>query len=410
MRVEPVGKGGGSAAGGADAFDAGAVLREIARPRLTGSEGAAEVAAALHRRFQELGYRVDEQSFDFNPLPGRYGITAIGALYLAATVGAAVLLHLNSPAAAVSVLLLLLALTAIMALLAVMAIDALPYGRQQGSNLFARRPDRRPRYIVMAHRDSKSQLVPLAFRGPAIVTAVLAWVALLFAALVGMDRQVSATLLLLLGSIAAAAGVSLILCLVDNRSPGALDNASGVAAALGIAEAERAAADVAFLITDAEELGLAGARAAAPHLPPVFGVINLDGLDDHGTFYVFERFGLVRKQGLAPHLAAALLQEADARGEAIERRDLPAGIPVDHVPIVRAGTPALTLMRGSMQSLRRVHRPADSLDRLEGDGVTRTVALVTGALVRLREQARALEQGPLAARPQGGAARPPGID
>jgi hypothetical protein len=31
----------------------------------------------------------------------------------------------------------------------------------------------RPRYIVMAHRDSKSQPVPLAFRGPAIVLGVL---------------------------------------------------------------------------------------------------------------------------------------------------------------------------------------------------------------------------------------------
>jgi hypothetical protein len=47
----------------------------------------------------------------------------------------------------------------------------------------------------------------------------------------------------------------------------------------------------------------------------VFGVINLDGLDDDGPFYVLERFGTLAQAGLAPHLAAALLQEADARGE-----------------------------------------------------------------------------------------------
>jgi hypothetical protein len=107
---------------------------------------------------------------------------------------------------------------------------------------------------------------------------------------------------------------------------------------------------------------------------------------------VLERFGTLRKQGLAPHLAAALLQEADARGEPADRRDLPFGIPVDHIPIVRAGTPALTLMRGSLKSLRRVHQPADNLDSLSGDGVSRTIELVCGALARLRAQGRALQR------------------
>jgi hypothetical protein len=32
----------------------------------------------------------------------------------------------------------------------------------------------------------------------------------------------------------------------------------------------------------------------------VFGVINLDGLDDHGAFYVFERFGVLRKRASLP--------------------------------------------------------------------------------------------------------------
>jgi Zn-dependent M28 family amino/carboxypeptidase len=122
----------------------------------------------------------------------------------------------------------------------------------------------------------------------------------------------------------------------------------------------------------------------------VFGVINLDGLDDTGTFYVFERFGIMRKKGLAPHLAVALLQEADALGLNADRRDLPFGIPVDHIPIVRAGVPALTVMRGTMKSLRRVHRPTDDLDHLRGDGVDKAIDLVSGALVRLRDQARQL--------------------
>jgi hypothetical protein len=373
-------------------FDTAAVLREVAKPRLTGSRGARETAETLRACFAALGYDVQDREFTFNPWPGRLGITVAGAIYLIGSLAAAGLLYADNPFAAVAMLLIVLVVVGLIGLFARPAIDALPLGSQPGMNMLMQKPGSRPRYIIMAHRDSKSQPVPLAFRGPAIGIGVVTWLALLVAALLHTARPLPGGVILLLGALAAVAGLVLVFCWVDNRSPGALDNASGVVAALGIAAREADAGDVAFLITDAEELGLAGARAAAPHLPPVFGVINLDGLDDEGNFYVLERFGTLRKQGLAPHLAAALLQEADARGEPADRRDLPFGIPVDHIPIVRAGTPALTLMRGSLKSLRRVHQPADNLDSLSGDGVNRAIELVCGALARLRAQSQTLQR------------------
>lgn len=390
MRVEP----GREAEGRVepDEFDVTAALQEIAIPRLSGSTGAAEVASILRGRFEGLGYEVRKRPFFYNPLPGRFGITAVGVIYLAATLSATLLLLGDNPYAAIALLLILLLAAGLVAVFAAPAIDALPFGRQEGSNLLAGMPGRRARYIVMAHRDSKSQLLPLAFRGPAIALGVVTWLALLVAAVFHTAEPLPAAAITPLGVLAAVSGLGLILCWVDNRSPGALDNASGVVAALGIAAREAAAGDVAFLITDAEELGLAGARAEAPHLPAVIGVINLDGLDDDGRFYIFERFGIIRRHGLAPHLAAALLQEAYARNEPADRRDLPVGIPVDHIPFVKSGIPALTLMRGSIRSLHRVHRPADSTDRLQGDGIRRTIDLVCGALTRLREQSRALER------------------
>lgn len=373
-------------------FDVRAVLRAIAVPRLTGSTGAAEVTTIVRTSLEASGYDVRERPFLFNPWPGRFGITAVGAVYLAATVSAALLLHGNNPYAAIALLLIMLVAVLLVAVFATQAIDALPFGRQRGTNLFARRPDSRPRYIVMAHRDSKSQPLPLALRGPVILLAGLTWVALLAGAAMHTAQPLPANVITALGALAVLAGAGLVLCWVDNNSAGALDNASGVVAALGIAAREAEAGDVAFLITDAEELGLAGARAAAAHLPPVIGVINLDGLDDDGRFYVFERFGMIRRRGVAPHLAAALLQEADARHEPAVRRDLPFGIPVDHIPLADAGLPALTVMRGSLRSLHRVHRPGDTTERLLGDGIRRTIDLVCGAFVRLREQTRALER------------------
>jgi hypothetical protein len=379
-------------AGVSGSFDTRAVLAEIAKPRLTGSHGAEEVTGTVRACFEALGYEVHDRAFQYNPWPGRFGITAVGVLYLVATLAAAGFLYANDPFPAIAILLILLVAAGLIALFARPAIDAMSFGSQPGLNLLAQRPDRRPRYIIMAHRDSKSQPVPLSFRGPAIIVAALVWLGLLLGAAAHTARPLAPALILLLGALGAVAGIILILCWVDNSSPGALDNASGVVAALGIAAREADAGDIGFLITDAEELGLAGARAAAPHLPPVYGVINLDGLDDEGVFYVLERFGTLRKTGLAPHLAAALLQEADATGEPANRRDLPFGIPVDHIPIVRAGIPALTVMRGSVKSLSRVHRPSDDLEHLRGDGIDRTIALVGGALARLREQAQALER------------------
>jgi hypothetical protein len=359
---------------------------------MTGSEGSVETGAKIRSLFEGLGYKVEEREFTFSPLLGRFGITAAGALFLVTSFTAAMFLYTNHPFGALALLLIFLVIVVLGVLFGRAGIDALPFGRVQGSNLYATRPGSMPRYIIMAHRDSKSQPLPLAFRGPAIVLGLLVWLALFIAALLHAARPLPGSVILVLGAVAVVTGVVLIFSWVDNHSPGALDNASGVVAALGVAARARDAGDVGFLITDAEELGLAGARAAAGSLPPVFGVINLDGLDDDGAFHVLERFGLVRKTGLAPHLAAALMQEADAMGEDVDRRDLPFGIPVDHIPIVQAGVPALTVMRGTMKSLRRVHRPGDDLDHLRGDGVRRTIELVAGALDRLRAQARQLER------------------
>jgi len=367
-------------------FDFGAVLREIAKPRMTGSTGATETGAAIRAHFESYGYEVQDRPFLFNPWPGRFGITAVGAVYLVATFIAASLIYNGRPAVALSILLTLLVVALLIGFLAGPLIDKLPFGRVQGSNMLCLPKGTRPRYIIMAHRDSKSQPLPLSFRGPAIVLGILAWIAMVIVAVFHIASPLPQTIILVVGVAAFLAGVILIFCWVENKSPGALDNASGVVAALGVASRERASGDVAFLITDAEELGLAGARAAARSLPPVFGVINIDGLDDDGSFYVFERFGMFRKQGLAPHLAAALLQEASSRNEPADRRDLPFGIPVDHIPIVKAGIPALTLTRGTLKSLRRVHRPSDDVEHLRGDGIEKAIDLLSGALKRLREQ------------------------
>jgi hypothetical protein len=98
---------------------------------------------------------------------------------------------------------------------------------------------------------------------------------------------------------------------------------------------------------------------------------------------VFERFGIPRT-GFAPHLAMALMGAAAAHDLPVQRRDVPLGLLLDHMPITRAGIPAVTLSRGTPSTLARIHRPQDDLSRLRGDGVSRGVDLLTAALAILR--------------------------
>jgi hypothetical protein len=361
-------------------------IAALSRPRLTGSEEALAVEQELRERFEELGYRTEELPFSFSTWPGRFGMSvAGGVLVLAALAGTWVLLA-GLPGVALIIFLLAggLALAPLLALDP--ALRKVPWGRIDARNLLFRRPDSRPAWILMTHRDSKSQIVPTALRTVAVGLGGVALLALILLSvlwIVGEDFRFTA-LTAVAGVVLFSVGVVMILSWAANQSPGALDNASGLAALLEVA-ADNTAGDVAFLLTDAEELGLVGARFAVERLPPVQGVINLDGLDDHGPFHVSEGHGWQRK-GSAPQLAAALLTAAAVLDLPVQRRRLSRSLQVDHLPVAAAGIPALTVLRGDWQSLLRVHSPRDDVDRIDGTGAADGATLLCAAVRLLREE------------------------
>lgn len=263
------------------------------------------------------------------------------------------------------------------------ATDHWRAGRVELSNLLVAWPGATPRWLFVAHLDSKSQFVPLSLRATAAGGAILTWGVLLLLALIGGPFAEHPVLLGVLAIAAAAAGVPLLLSGSGNDSPGALDNASGVATLLGLAGAERGATDIAFLITDGEELGLAGSRVVVDRLPPVEGVVNIDGVDDDGGFYILDRFGLRRERPPSAPVRA-LLASAPASDTWVHRRRVPFGLVLDHMSFAKAGLPSLTLMRGTLRSMARVHRPGDDLAHLRGAGVLAAVRLLTVAVSELR--------------------------
>lgn len=344
------------------------------------------MATAIRSRLLSLGYAVEERPFAFSTMPGRHGALAAGLTILATVPPAAFTSAWGLRAATAGLLLVPAVLGLLCVGLADRMILGFPFGRAAGANLLARPAGGSIRFLVVAHRDSKSQPLPLILRVTGAVLSAVAWMALATALASGTPHP---SIALIAGVAGGVGGILVACCGVGNESDGALDNASGVAALLRIAriEAEAGSDDVAFLVTDAEELGLAGARAAArsssgAEVDGLEAVINLDGLDDEGPIV------LIEGRSPLPHPPSRLTwcidQAAAAHEVNVRHRGLPPGLLLDHIPFARAGMQSITVLRGGARSLARVHRPSDSVERLAGTGAARVARVLSDALARLR--------------------------
>lgn len=312
-----------------------------ARPRPTGSAANQEARDYCAAHLRSLGFSVAERPFSFSALPGRHTAQIIGVTAVIGF-GFARFLLAEWFGQLTAALIIMLAYW-----LGSSRSTFEPWLRESGVNLEATRGV--PRVWLVAHIDSKSQPIPTAVRSIGVLLVAVAlvgqfvvpWPAdfyVYYAGIVG-------------GSILTAASVG-------SESAGAADNASGVAAVLEAASQLPAAASVGVVITDAEELALAGARAW------VFGrsakgiAINCDTLDDIGDYCV-----------IAYRPAGPLLAKARALVDRILQPAYLPGVLTDSNAFQAAGWETVTLGRGTLRTLGRIHTRRDSLDSLRGAGI-----------------------------------------
>lgn len=341
------------------------LFRRIACPRLAGTAALADVQAAIAARLHALGYQVERQTFSASP----HRLTAVSAL--GAGLGwvgllAAPLLVLPLPDWPVTVL--GLAALALVLLLTIgiatrrLRVDA-PVA--QGINLVARRG--RPRCWLVAHADSKSQAVSLLAR---VVAALCAGVGLLLLTVVLTVRASGPVPLWAAGAacgLALAGGGVLSFSRAGDASPGAVDNATGVIAALVAAACTSDREAVGILITDAEEFGLEGARAWASRGAVGGWFVNFDGLDDRGAYRVMRhvpRRATDADVRAARELSAGLASALGEHGVAVVEGPLPPGVLVDGLALAQRGMWGATVSRGDATTLSVVHTPRDSADRV----------------------------------------------
>lgn len=340
-------------------------------PRPAG--GQAETAARAHcaRVLRDAGFDVGEEPFEYSAFPGRYATPVGGGASTLLVVAAMVVASRGRPDVATAILALGgAALAAVAVWTARAGVVSAPWMRRRGLNLAATRGASWPSVWLVAHLDSKSQPIPMLVRAGAIALHGATWAtALLLCVADWLGGSLAATWSPV-GAAAIVTGLPIMASVVGDRSAGAIDNASGVAAVLLAAAALPRDRSFGVLVTSAEELGLAGARAWVRTRAPATA-LNCDGIDDGGEL-------LCMYSGHRPaRLVAAFEHAARAEGAALGVRRLLPGVLVDGVAFADAGWEVLTLSRGTIGTLARIHTPRDSLEMLTGAGIDEAVPVLT---------------------------------
>jgi acetylornithine deacetylase/succinyl-diaminopimelate desuccinylase-like protein len=351
------------------------VERLSQKPRFAGSQEEAEARTLCRSELERAGFECVERPFQYSRWPGKWGV-AVAAAVQAATifVVARTAMHQGPLVALIAGAALYIALLFASADAKRRWITGLPFQRASSVNLEAGRGS--PSVWLVAHLDSKSQTVPMLMRiassiGMAAVTLVAAAV-LVLSFLGGRDPSSMWRAIEISALIVALPSM---LCWVGNQSRGAVDNATGVAAILLAAQSLSSVPDLGVLITSGEELGVAGARIWASTARPGIVALNCDTVDDRGDWRTMYTGAIPKRIRAAAEAISSSTVPKPAMGRMIP------GILADSMAFADRGIESVTVSRGTLSTLARIHTRRDNSIALTGSGVAEASALLA-ALTR----------------------------
>jgi hypothetical protein len=353
------------------------LLAQVSRsPRFAGSPAEAATRRACRTELEKLGLECREIDFEYSQWPGRWGPPLAAGAQLATILVVASTGRNGDPVHALAYgAMLLIALAIASRWVRRHGTIALPLMRAGATNLEASRGQ--PKVWLVAHLDTKSQTVPMLYR----IAGALALNVISLAVFVAVLLQIAGfagvrSYWLLLSLAAGIAALPSLLCLVRNDSPGAVDNASGVAAVLLAARQISRDKPFGVLLTSAEELGLAGARAWADHALSGTRFVNCDTVDDSGVW-------LCMHNGPKPQLSARVETTGRGLGLKVRARGLIPGILADSVAFADRGLEAVTISRGRLATLARIHTRRDNSTVLTGSGIADASTLLAALTMEL---------------------------
>jgi peptidase M28-like protein len=330
-----------------------------ARSRPIGGAAVAEARDYCADVLRSLGFDASHRPFEFSAFPGAYGAPAWGLTI--PTVATLLFAARHSRLAWLVVAIAILVLWLLVRVTGPRAVLHGAFMRRSGVNLHAVRGASAPTVWLVAHLDSKWQPVSMIAR----VIGVLVIASVVNAAAAPIA----------LGVIGLGA-IPLVLSVVGDANEGTLDNASGVAAVLEAAALAPRDVPIGVLISDAEELALAGARAWARSTSPAIA-LNCDSVDDDGSLVLM--YSRRRPTEIVERLEAA----ARDAGERIRTLRLIPGILTDSVALADAGWQAVTLSRGTFRTLKRIHTAHDTPAAMRGIGIAAAAQVLARAATEL---------------------------
>jgi hypothetical protein len=336
-------------------------------PRFAGSAGENRARELCAAELRGSGYTITEREFEFSEWPGRWGIPFMSLLLVAATAVTAAGARRDPALGGLGFTLTFVLGASIVSSRRQFATAKVKWLRSRATNLEAKRGS--PRVWLVAHLDSKSQSVPMLVRVAshlALSAVIVFEMATLLLAQWGAIRNPHWSWIV---AAALVAALPSLFCLAGNASRGALDNATGVAAAVLAAKLIPPEKAVGVLITSGEELDLAGARAWAGESHPGNSMINCDTVDDRGGWRC-----MFRNQ---PHaLTVAAEKSAKKLGLALRMGRVIPGIITDSLAFEMGGLPSVTISRGTLRTLARLHTRGDNPDHLTGAGAATAARLL----------------------------------
>jgi hypothetical protein len=350
------------------------LVANLARsPRFAGSVAEERALRSARRELERMGLACEEIPFDYSAWPGKWGPPTAAAAQLITVLLVARVARGGNPTLALGVGVLVLAALAVVSRHARRRWTAIfPFQRAQAVNLQGSRG--RPALWLVAHIDSKSQTVPMLYRiAAAVGLSVLTFISLVSAGLQSAGVEEIRPYWLVISLAAGLTAVPSLLCIVRNDSSGAVDNASGVAAVLLAVGQLPRDKPVGVLITSAEELGLAGARDWVVRAGRDVRAVNCDTVDDTGNW-------LCMHTGTRPALSSLIATTASRLGIEVRVRRLLPGILADSVAFTDGGIEAVTISRGSLATLARIHTRGDNSSALTGSGIA-DASVLLAALV-----------------------------
>ena len=390
-----------------DAQKAYARAAELSKMRrLAGTPGESQAQEYIRSAFAEIGVRVQDEEFAYSDAALKLALPAMCLVIGAVSVmGSLAYLWRTS-----------LVIVPGAALLAAVFIGFKwsstferfgANGKMRSVNLIGEVGGANPqgRVLLSAHYDSKSQLMPVVVRASFFIGGFLLAILLGFALIgLGISGAAGAACLgnrafFLVSLLPPLLMLGLMFNFTGNRSPGALDDASGVAVILEVAKVLAAAPleslDVTVAAFGCEEVGLCGsisyllAHEVELRQRP-FYMLNYDmPFTSSGNLVLNTAFELPPVR-TSRRLNDLMMETARDMGFDVRGIYMPVGAGADHMPWVKHGFEATSLVSAAAS----IHSSRDSVDKVNREGLRRAGEASLAALRRLDQETTSLSRNP----------------